>query len=72
MEYITLRNDIKMLAVGLGTYPMKPNKITRVVLNCSSTGINLVDTAHDYKNEAWHSIMFHAVNPKFHEEIDCI
>lgn len=53
MEYVTLRNGMSVSAVGLGTHPMRPHQLLRVIPYLSSTGINLVDTAHDYKNEKW-------------------
>lgn len=51
MKYFTLRNGIKLSAIGLGTYPMKNYQIFRTVPNVYKAGVNLIDTAHDYKNE---------------------
>ena len=53
MEYSSLRNGVKLSVIGLGTYPMYPYQLLRVIPKLKGLGINLVDTAHDYKNERW-------------------
>ena len=53
MEHIKLRNGKELSAVGLGSYPMRPDHLIRVIPRLSESGINFVDTAHDYHNEKW-------------------
>lgn len=53
MEYKKLRNGLKVSAVGFGTYPLRVDQIFHTVPRLSEYGINLVDTAHDYRNEQW-------------------
>lgn len=53
MEYYNLRNGVKLSAIGLGTYPMRPDQLIRVIPKLKELGVNLIDTAHDYQNERW-------------------
>lgn len=51
MEYITLRNGIKMPILGFGTYPLKGDMLTKTVEYSYGVGCSLYDTANLYQNE---------------------
>ena len=53
MEFVKLRNGLELSSVGFGSYPLRPHQILRIIPRLSGSGINFVDTAHDYENEVW-------------------
>ena len=52
MEYITLRNGVKMPQLGYGVYQVSPAECERCVLDAISVGYRSIDTAQAYYNEA--------------------
>ena len=52
MQYITLNNDVKMPAEGLGTFLMSPADAEMATLNGLRAGFRHIDTANGYYNEA--------------------
>lgn len=51
MEYFELRNGIMLSCIGMGTFSMRADQLIRTIPFVSQLGINLIDSAHDYKNE---------------------
>ena len=51
MDYITLNNDVKCPAVGIGTYMLSPEDAENSVREALKMGYSLVDTANAYVNE---------------------
>lgn len=51
MEYVTLRNGVKMPVLGYGVYQVTQDECERCVLDALETGYRLVDTAQSYFNE---------------------
>lgn len=51
MEYVTLRNGIKMPVVGYGVYLVSEEECERCVLDALSVGYRSIDTAQAYYNE---------------------
>ena len=51
MEYITLRNGVKMPQLGYGVYQVKQDKCERCVLDALKVGYRAIDTAQSYFNE---------------------
>lgn len=51
MEYITLRNGVKMPQLGYGVYQTPPADTERCVLDAISIGYRSIDTAQAYSNE---------------------
>lgn len=51
MEYVKLRNGLRMPYVGLGTFPLNGEQLTETVRLASQAGYQLFDTAGAYKNE---------------------
>lgn len=51
MQYITLRNGIKMPQLGYGVYQVTPQECERCVLGAIETGYRSIDTAQAYYNE---------------------
>ena len=52
MQYITLNNDVKMPAEGMGTFLMSPADAESATLNALRAGFRHIDTANGYYNEA--------------------
>lgn len=52
MEYITLRNGVKIPALGYGVYMVEPDECERCVSDALIAGYRAIDTAQCYKNEA--------------------
>lgn len=51
MEYFKLNNDVKIPAIGLGTFQMSPDDAQNAVTAALSSGYRLIDTANGYMNE---------------------
>lgn len=51
MFEFTLSNGVKMPAVGLGTFLMKPDQAEKAVFDALTMGYRMVDTANGYLNE---------------------
>lgn len=51
MEYVTLRNGVKMPMLGYGVYQVTKDECKRCVLDALKTGYRLIDTAQSYFNE---------------------
>ena len=51
MQYITLRNGVKMPALGYGVYQVDPAECERCVADALAVGYRSVDTAQAYHNE---------------------
>ena len=51
MEYITLRNGIKMPILGYGVFQVSKEECERCVLDALKVGYRLIDTAQRYENE---------------------
>ena len=51
MEYVTLRNDVKMPIFGYGVYQIDNETTTRCVLDEIDVGYRSIDTAQAYYNE---------------------
>lgn len=51
MEYVTLRNGVKMPVLGYGVYQVTQDECERCVLDALETGYRLIDTAQSYFNE---------------------
>lgn len=51
MEYVTLKNGIKMPKLGYGVYQVNPAECERCVLDAIKSGYRLIDTAQAYQNE---------------------
>ena len=52
MQYITLNNDVRMPAEGLGTFLMSPKEAEDATLAAIRAGYRHIDTANGYYNEA--------------------
>ncbi len=48
---IILSNGVEIPHIGLGTYPMRGEELTKAVVNAYSVGYRLIDTADNYYNE---------------------
>lgn len=53
MEYIVLKDDIKIPTLGFGTYQIQEEECTKAVISALKTGYRLLDTAQQYHNEEW-------------------
>lgn len=51
MDCYTLENGVKIPAIGLGTYPMKGDVLTKTIVSAYNIGYRLIDTADNYHNE---------------------
>ncbi|MCR5772697.1 MAG: aldo/keto reductase [Butyrivibrio sp.] len=51
MEYITLSNDVKVPALGIGTFLISPEDTEKSVYAALKGGYRMVDTANAYMNE---------------------
>jgi len=51
MEYITLRNGVKMPQLGYGVYQVTQDECERCVLDALKVGYRSIDTAQSYFNE---------------------
>ena len=51
MEYITLRNGLKMPILGYGVYQVTAKECEKCVLDAIASGYRLIDTAQAYGNE---------------------
>lgn len=51
MEYITLRNGVKLPMIGFGTYPLKGKDLRKNILMANNIGYSLFDSAFLYQNE---------------------
>ena len=51
MEYVTLRNGIKMPILGYGVYQVTKDECERCVLDALKAGYRSIDTAQSYCNE---------------------
>lgn len=51
MEYFTLRNGVRLPALGFGTYQMPPDICRQAVKDALSLGYRAFDTAQSYHNE---------------------
>ncbi len=51
MEYVTLRNGVKMPQLGYGVYQVTRDECERCVLDALSVGYRSIDTAQSYFNE---------------------
>ena len=51
MEYVTLNNEVKCPAVGIGTFMLSPEEAQNSVREALKMGYSLVDTANAYVNE---------------------
>ncbi|MGN1232260.1 MAG: aldo/keto reductase [Candidatus Cryptobacteroides sp.] len=51
MEYVTLKNGIKMPMAGIGTFLLTPDEAEASVLSALACGYRLIDTANAYVNE---------------------
>ena len=51
MEYVTLRNGMKLPMIGFGTYPLKGEELKTTLRNAFNSGYSLFDSAFLYQNE---------------------
>lgn len=51
MEYVTLRNGVKMPKNGFGAYQISKQECAECVYNAIKVGYRLIDTAQSYFNE---------------------
>lgn len=51
MEFVTLRNGIKLPMIGFGTYPLKGEELKATLQKAFNIGYSLFDSAHLYQNE---------------------
>jgi diketogulonate reductase-like aldo/keto reductase len=51
MEFITLNDDTKIPAAGIGTFLMQPDEAEAATIAALNSGYTLVDTANAYMNE---------------------
>lgn len=51
MEYVTLKNGVKMPMAGIGTFLLTPDEAEASVLSALECGYRLIDTANAYVNE---------------------
>ena len=51
MEYVTLRNGVRMPMLGYGVYQVTQEECERCVLDALDTGYRAIDTAQSYFNE---------------------
>ena len=51
MDYIELRNGVKMPQLGYGVYQVTKQECERCVLDALHAGYRLIDTAQSYFNE---------------------
>lgn len=51
MEYIKLRNGVRMPVIGFGTFQIDASECERCVLDAISAGYRMIDTAQYYGNE---------------------
>ena len=51
MDKLTLSNGVKIPQLGLGTYPMYGETLTKSVISAYEAGFRLIDTADNYYNE---------------------
>ena len=51
MEYITLRNGLKLPMIGFGTYPLKGDELRDTLQRAYNIGYTLFDSASLYQNE---------------------
>ena len=51
MEFVTLRNGIKLPMIGFGTYPLKGEELKATFQKAFISGYSLFDSAHLYQNE---------------------
>lgn len=51
MMTFTLSNEVKMPAVGIGTFLMKPAEAEQAVYDALNCGYRMIDTAQAYMNE---------------------
>lgn len=51
MEYVTLKNGVKMPKLGYGVYQTPPQETEKCVLEAIQTGYRSIDTAQAYGNE---------------------
>lgn len=51
MEYVTLKNGVKMPKLGYGVYQTPPEETEKCVLEAIQTGYRSIDTAQAYGNE---------------------
>lgn len=52
MEYIRLRNGVKMPMLGMGVFQIPAEQCVSVVMDALDAGYRLIDTASSYQNEA--------------------
>ncbi|MBD5430199.1 aldo/keto reductase [Lactobacillus sp.] len=50
-EVFSLNNDVKIPAIGLGTFQMEPDDAEKATLEAIQDGYRLIDTANGYMNE---------------------
>lgn len=51
MEYVTLRNGVKLPMIGFGTYPLKGDELRNTLQKAYNSGYSLFDSAFLYQNE---------------------
>lgn len=51
MEYVTLRNGVKLPMIGFGTYPLKSDELRNTLQKAYNNGYSLFDSAFLYQNE---------------------
>lgn len=51
MEYVTLRNGVKLPMIGFGTYPLKGEELRNTLQKAYNSGYSLFDSAFLYQNE---------------------
>ena len=51
MEYVTLKNGVKMPILGYGVYQVTKDECERCVLDALKVGYRAIDTAQSYFNE---------------------
>lgn len=51
MEYVTLYNDVKVPALGIGTFMISPEDTEKSVYTALKGGYRMIDTANAYMNE---------------------
>ena len=51
MEYVTLRNGVRMPMLGYGVYQVTQEECERCVLDALDAGYRAIDTAQSYFNE---------------------